>query len=82
MSENISDYIFSVFGKEFLERYKKYVGSDYVSYIRIPGADDEQKKIVSRLSDYNIKLENVENVPNAYRLLDGYSIIGKTLEFA
>ena len=82
LSENISDYIFSVFGKEFLERYKEYVESDYVSYIRIPGADDEQKKIVSRLSDYNIKLEKVENVPNAYRLLDGYSIIGKTLEFA
>jgi len=82
LSENISDYILSVFSKKFLERYKKYVKSDFVSYIRIPGTDDEQKKIVSRLSDYNIKLEKVENVPNAYRLLEGYSIIGKTLEFA
>lgn len=82
LSENISDYILSIFGKEYLEKYKEFVVSNYISYIRIPGTNEEQKKIVTRLNDYNMKLENVEEIPNAYRLLEGYSIIGKTLEFA
>jgi len=82
VSENISNYIQSVFGDEFLAKYKAYVASDYIQYVRIPGNDDEQKEIVNRLRYYDIELSSVENVPNAYSVLKGNDKIGKTLEHA
>ncbi len=82
VSENIADYIQSVFGNEFLDKYKAYVASDYIQYVRIPGNTEEQKIITDKLLQYGIKLQKVENVPNAYSLLKGSAIVGKTLEHA
>lgn len=82
VSENISIYIQSVFGDEFLAKYKAYVASDYIQYVRIPGNDDEQKEIVNRLLYYGIELSSVENVPNAYSVIAGNDKVGKTLEHA
>lgn len=82
VSENISNYIQSIFGDEFLAKYKAYVASDYIQYVRIPGSSDEQREMVDRLLYYEIKLSKVENVPNAYSVLTGKDVVGKTLEHA
>ncbi len=82
VSDNIANYIHSVFGEEFLEKYKAYVASPFVQYVRIPGSSDEQRGIVNKLLGYNIELSKVENVPNAYSVLAGTDVIGKTLEHA
>ncbi|MBU0473907.1 MAG: RsmB/NOP family class I SAM-dependent RNA methyltransferase [Bacteroidetes bacterium] len=82
LSENISNYIQNVFGDEFLAKYKAYVESDYIQYVRIPGTVNEQNNILDRLVKYGIELSNVENVPNAYSLISGSDKIGKTLEHA
>ena len=82
LSENISDYIQSVFGDEFLEKYKAYIESDYIQYVRIPGNDANQSDIKSKLLHYDIELEKVNDVPNAYSVLSGNDKIGKTLEHA
>jgi len=82
VSENIANYIQSVFGEDFLAKYKAYVASDYIQYVRIPGSDDEQKRILDSLHYYDIELTNVENVPNAYSVVSGNDKIGKTLEHA
>ncbi len=82
VSENIANYIQSVFGDAFLEKFKAYVASDYVQYVRIPGSSDEQKKIVNRLRYYEVELSKVDNVPNAYSVIKGNDNVGKTLEHA
>ena len=82
VSENIANYIQSVFGDEFLAKYKAYVSSDYVQYVRIPGNDDEQNEIVNRLLYYGIELSSVESVPNTYSVIAGNDKVGKTLEHA
>jgi 16S rRNA (cytosine1407-C5)-methyltransferase len=82
LSENIANYIQSVFGDEFLEKYKAYVASDYVQYVRIPGSIADQNIILEKLKKYDIELAIVENVPNAYSLISGSDKIGKTLEHA
>jgi len=82
LSENISDYIQSAFGDEFLEKYQSYIGSEYIQYVRIPGGPDNQEKIIDRLSKFDIELQKVENVPNAYSLIRGTDVIGKTLDHA
>lgn len=82
LSENISNYIETAFGKEYLEKYKAFVESDYVQYLRIPGSLDEQNVLIEKLKRYDIELKNVANVPNAYSLLRGSDKVGKTLEHA
>jgi len=82
LSENITNYVQKVFGDEFLAKYKAYIESDYIQYVRIPGTIDEQKEILNRLVKYEIELSKVENVPNAYSLITGSDKIGKTLEHA
>ncbi|MCF6270467.1 MAG: RsmB/NOP family class I SAM-dependent RNA methyltransferase [Melioribacteraceae bacterium] len=82
LSENISNYIQSVFGDEFLSKYKEYVESDYIQYVRIHGSSDEQRELVKRLLYYGIELSGVANVPNAYSVIKGNDKIGKTLEHA
>jgi len=82
LSENISNYIQNVFGEEFLKKYKTYIESEYIQYVRIPGSIEEQNIILNRLTKYGIELASVENVPNAYSLISGSDKIGKTLEHA
>lgn len=81
LSENISNYILETFGEEFLSQYNEYHRSEYNPYLRISSFVDEQK-IVERLSNYGIKLEKIEKVPLAYRVLSGAEVLGKTLEFS
>lgn len=82
LSENIASYIRSAFGEDFLKNYKEFIESDYIPYVRISGSDDEQNRVVEKLKRYEIELEKVNGVPNAYKVLSGTLKLGKTLEFA
>ncbi|MDA3860264.1 MAG: RsmB/NOP family class I SAM-dependent RNA methyltransferase [Melioribacteraceae bacterium] len=82
VSENIANYVLSVFGEEFFEKYKAYVASDYIQYVRIPGTVEDQNNLIEKLVYYGIELSIVANVPNAYSVLAGKDKIGKTLEHA
>ena len=81
LSENITSYIRETFGDEFLGKYLDYHQSEYKPYLRISSFVDQQE-MVSRLSNYGIELEKVENVPLAFRVRSGAEVLGKTLEFA
>ena len=82
LSENIANYIQKVFGEEFLGKYKAYIESDYIPYLRMTGDAENQEKLIERLKSYGIILASVENIPNAYSVLEGSDKIGKTLEHA
>ncbi|VAX24923.1 16S rRNA (cytosine(967)-C(5))-methyltransferase [hydrothermal vent metagenome] len=82
LSENITSYIRSVFGEEFLNKYREFIETDYVPYVRISGSEDEQEEIVKKLIRYEIELKKVNKVPNAYKVLTGTANLGKTLEHA
>ena len=82
LSENIASYIGSTFGEKFLKDYKEFIETDYTPYVRISGSNEEQQIIVEKLKRYQIELEKVDRVPNAYKVLSGNSNLGKTLEFA
>lgn len=80
LSENISSYILKYFGEEYLRQYQAYFDSEYKPYLRFSRYADE-KDLIVRLTNYGIILEKVESVPNAYRVVEGASVTGKTLEF-
>lgn len=80
LSDNISNYIKKNFGSEFLELYSNYLNEEYQPFIRLSPFFDNEKTI-SSLKNYNIELEQVENIPFAFRVLSSTNLIGKTLDF-
>ncbi|NOX18360.1 MAG: NOL1/NOP2/sun family putative RNA methylase [Chlorobi bacterium] len=81
LSDKISDYLLNLFGEEYLEKYKEYIGTDADYYLRISPFEDEAK-VVTSLKEYDVELEPVANIPLSYKIVSGYSFAGKTLEFA
>lgn len=80
LSENITSYISKNFGGNYLEKYKEYFYGDYRPYMRISTFADAQN-LIEKLKRYEIELEKIDGMQNAYRILGGENIAGKTLEF-
>ncbi len=80
LSNNISSYIETVFGKEYLDKYKLFFKSKYPLTLRFSVTSSEEKLIISNLKNYGIELEPFHLIPNAYFVLQGEDIVGKTLE--
>jgi len=80
LSENISEYILSVFGEDYFNNFKKFVGEEHVQYLRLTG-EENNSTIISNLGEYGIKLEQHDSVPAAYKITGGIDVIGKTLEY-
>ena len=80
LSENISGYILKHFGEEYLKNYFAYSQSDYNPYMRVaPNVNHDN--LIESLSGYGIKLEKIPNLDNAYKILEGSNLAGKTLDF-
>jgi len=80
LSSNIANYIRKYFGEDFLSRYTEYYSGEYKPYLRIsPFA--EKESLIKDLGRYNISLEPVPDIPNAFRISSGSDMAGKTLEF-
>ncbi len=80
LSENISTYLFNLFGNEFLSKYRDYIQRDYVTHLRISSHRNDQEKIINRLQNYEIKLQTVKSIPDAFIILNGADKAGKTIE--
>jgi 16S rRNA (cytosine1407-C5)-methyltransferase len=81
LSENISFYISTHFGSEYLNKFRNYIQSEQKSYLRFSSIKFSEEKIAERLKKYEIALEKIENIPLAFRVEKGNDVIGKTLEF-
>lgn len=80
LSSNIRDYILSNFGESYLDSYIEYHRSEYKPYLRFSSFIDSSK-LIERLAKYGITLEALPTITNAYRILSGSNVAGKTLEF-
>ncbi|MBU1099047.1 MAG: RsmB/NOP family class I SAM-dependent RNA methyltransferase [Bacteroidetes bacterium] len=82
ISSKIIDYLRDLFGDEFAEKYFEYVKSDFQVYLRLSTFIEDHTLFENRLKEYGIVVEKVKGVPNAYKVLEGQDIIGKTTEHA
>ena len=80
LSKNISEYILKNFGQEYLTNYLNFIQRDSDSYLRLSPFFNFEETI-SSLKNYGINLEQIENIPFAYRVTEGSNLIGKTLDF-
>ena len=81
IGENISAYILKHFGNDYLNNYAKYVEEDHSQYIRIPAGSTDAKEIIKRLEAYNIYVEKLTCLENAYKVTAGSENLGKTIEY-
>lgn len=82
LSEKISDYLIELFGHEYEKKYSEYIKGDPVSYLRFSFTIEDHALLVKKLAAYGIVVSPVDNIPNAYRVVEGYDKIGKTIEHA
>lgn len=77
LSDNISNYIKEHFGDLYLTRFKEYYNSNYGTYIRLSRRIDSNQ-LIQDLKSYGIELKKIDSFSDAYKVLKGEDIIGKT----
>ncbi len=80
LGDNISSYITTHFGTEYLKNYLDFINSSQNTYLRF-SSKFSRDKILNRLNGYDLQLEPVNNVANAFKVSAGQSVAGKTLDF-
>lgn len=82
LSENIYNYLLSLYGEEAANKYDKYVASDPQKYIRINPLKTSPEYLQMLLkNNYGITSETVSRIPNALKILDDSDgVLGKTIE--
>ena len=80
LSSNITNYLRTIFGDEYVKHYIEYYKSEYKPYLRFSTFVDSAK-LINSLERYGIVLSVVPSVNNAYRIISGSEFAGKTLEF-
>ena len=80
LSSNISAYIKSLFGEDFLSNYVEFVESKYPTIIRISESPENHDNLLTSLTRQGIELKKIKTVPNAYEVIKGEENIGKTIE--
>lgn len=80
LGKNITEYLLRHFDKNFVDNYNEYLNSTPAAYIRI-ASNVNADQLIERLLHYKISLRKVYGVENAYEILSGGDIVGKTVEY-
>ena len=80
LSTKISDYLRELFDEEYEQKYSEYIKTDFVTYLRFPSWEQNHDEVIESLKKYGIQLEAVKNIPYAFRVVEGYDKVGKTVE--
>ncbi|MFA3783338.1 NOL1/NOP2/sun family putative RNA methylase [Melioribacteraceae bacterium 4301-Me] len=81
LSEKIAEYIKKFFGENYLKNYRDFFYSTPNYYIRLFNSNEKKNEIIEQLNNYGIQLLPVNNIANAYQIIKGNEIIGKTFHF-
>ncbi|HEX2866596.1 MAG TPA: RsmB/NOP family class I SAM-dependent RNA methyltransferase [Ignavibacteriales bacterium] len=81
LSQNITDYIASLYGSEIAQKYFDFIKTGHTTYIRLNDPYPSAEALLKKLNGYGVRLEKVHAIPDAYKILSGVEILGKTLEY-
>lgn len=80
LSSNITKYLQTHFGDEYVKNYVAHYNSEYKPYLRFSSTVDSAE-LIGSLKNYGVELTPINSVTNAYRIVSGSEFAGKTLEF-
>lgn len=80
-SSKISVYLNNLFGEDTANKYLEFAETDHATYVRANPIKTSREKLTrDLLADYKIETAPVENIPDAFKVITGTDIIGKTIE--
>lgn len=81
ISNKISDYLNSLYGESSAKNYLDFIRKEPTRYIRVnPLKTNREKLSAVLLKDYGIKTEPLKEIDCAIKILDGKTLLGKTIE--
>ncbi|HEX2962892.1 MAG TPA: hypothetical protein VHO43_13930 [Ignavibacteriales bacterium] len=63
LSQNITDYIASLYGKEVAQKYFDFIKTGHTTYIRLNDAYPSEEVLLKRLEGYGVSLEKYRPYP-------------------
>jgi 16S rRNA (cytosine1407-C5)-methyltransferase len=81
ISENIINYITSIYGSALTKSYQELVNKEPIQYIRVNLSKISPQELSFTLDkNFGIKCEQIPNYSNILRITDHKNLLGKTLE--
>ncbi len=81
VSNKIYEYLNTLYGESSAKKYIEFINEEPSQYIRSNSLKTTSKKLSSTLSnEYEIKTEQIKNIENALKIIDGKKLLGKTIE--
>ncbi|PIW70523.1 MAG: hypothetical protein COW08_01390, partial [Ignavibacteriales bacterium CG12_big_fil_rev_8_21_14_0_65_30_8] len=81
VSQEIKNYLTSLYGEISEKQYSEFIKKDPSVYLRINTLKTNKTELTRSLNDqYGIICSEIENLPNALKVIEGEKVIGKTLQ--
>ena len=81
VSPEIKNYITSLYGENSEKKYAEFINQNPSVYLRVNTLKTNRPELIKSLKDqYGIICSEIENLPNALRVIEGEKVIGKTLQ--
>ncbi len=81
ISENITSYLNSLYGSDAAKKYLDFIKEEPAQYIRVNQLKIPCDTLAEKLfKKYSIRTMQVDNVPNALKVVSNEGLTGKTLE--
>ncbi len=80
ISENILDYITSIYGDNLTKSYQTLINQEPTQFIRVSPKISAQELSLALKQRYNIECHKVSNYTNILKVIDNNNLLGKTLE--
>ena len=81
ISENIINYISSIYGGDLTKSYRDLISQQPAQYIRVNLSKISVRELCSALKRrYDIECESVSNYSNVFKVIDKKNLLGKTIE--
>ncbi len=81
LSQNIYNYLSSLFGEDAANKYDDFIKSEPRKFIRVNHLKTSAEELKFTLeNNYGIVSERIKDIPNALKIIDDKGTLGKTIE--
>ena len=81
LNNEIREYLTSLYGKSSEKKYEEFIKKEPSIYLRVNLLKTNKLDLINSLKkQYGIICREIENIPNALKVIEGKKIVGKTLQ--
>ncbi|HED07777.1 MAG TPA: RsmB/NOP family class I SAM-dependent RNA methyltransferase [Ignavibacteria bacterium] len=81
VNNEIREYLTSLYGKSLERKYEEFIKREPSVYLRVNSLKTNKLDLINSLKkQYGVVCKEIENIPNALKVIEGEKIVGKTLQ--